>query len=117
MSRFDPGLQPERTALAWRRTAVSVLVGSAAGGRLLAGQLGAGAVVLGIAGCAFAVWLHAAAGARARRTSRALARDGHLGRGPDGRVLALTCAFSVLVGAFAVSVVLGHGLSGILTSR
>jgi hypothetical protein len=39
--RAHPGLQPERTALAWRRTALSVTVGSLVGLRVLPPQLGA----------------------------------------------------------------------------
>lgn len=39
--RAHPGLQPERTALAWRRTALSVTVGSLVGLRVLPPHLGA----------------------------------------------------------------------------
>ena len=46
-SLFDAGLQPERTALAWRRTALSLTVGSLIGARLLTEQWGGLALVLG----------------------------------------------------------------------
>ena len=37
---FDPGLQPERTALAWQRTGLSIALGLLVGARLVA-HLGA----------------------------------------------------------------------------
>ena len=99
----DPGLQPERTALAWRRTALSVLIGSAAGARILAPHLGAGAVVLGVLGCGFGAWVHLVAGRSTHRRSAA--------------PLAVTAGFCLLLGAVAASFVVLHGLRGILTSR
>lgn len=49
----DRGLQPERTSLAWRRTALSVAVGSLVGLRVLPPHLG----VLGYVACALGlVW-------------------------------------------------------------
>ena len=37
---FDPGLQPERTRLAWQRTAISIAVGALVYARIEAGVLG-----------------------------------------------------------------------------
>jgi hypothetical protein len=39
---WDPGLQPERTALAWRRTGLALTVGSLIGLRVLPPLLGSG---------------------------------------------------------------------------
>lgn len=49
---FDPGLQPERTALAWRRTALTFALSPLLAARLLAPQFGllaAGAALFGLA--------------------------------------------------------------------
>lgn len=115
--RFDAGLQPERTALAWRRTALAVLVGSALLGRLLAPRSGTAAVVLAVAGCGAGAALHVAAGARGRGTVRALLRDGHLRAGPGAGLLAATAGVAVLLGVSATVLVLSATHGGILTSR
>ena len=49
-SPADPGLQPERTSLAWRRTALSVAVGSLIGLRVLPPELGAFGYVVSVLG-------------------------------------------------------------------
>ena len=114
---FDPGLQPERTSLAWRRTALSLVAGSLAGARLLAPQLGPPALALGAAGAALGAWVWVAAGRRGRRVSRELLRSGSLQAGPHAGLLAATALGCVLLGAAGAWVVLDAGLRGILTSR
>ncbi|WP_374946201.1 DUF202 domain-containing protein [Agreia sp.] len=53
----DPGLQPERSELAWRRTALTIAVGSLISMRVLPITLGHPAwSLVGVAGLAFAVW-------------------------------------------------------------
>ena len=56
---FDAGLQPERTALAWRRTALAVAVASLAALRVLPEVLGSWALIPAalIAGTAFVALL------------------------------------------------------------
>ena len=58
MTARDIGAQPERTALAWRRTALALVVGSVVAARLTAPVLGVLGVVIGVlgAGLAAAVW-------------------------------------------------------------
>lgn len=69
---FDPGMQPERTDLAWRRSTLSVIVGALIALRLLPPTLGTGGVVVGLGGLLVAVLLWPLARRRARRTQQAL---------------------------------------------
>lgn len=59
---FDPGLQPERTWLAWRRTLLALAVGSLIALRILPPVLGTWAIWLGPAGLlpSCALWMLAA---------------------------------------------------------
>jgi hypothetical protein len=107
---FDPGLQPERTALAWRRTGLAVAVGAIAGTRVLAPTLGAGAVVVGLLGLALATLLVVGSTRRARRTQVALLRDGCLASGPGGRLIAAVCIACTSVGVAALAVVVAAHL-------
>jgi uncharacterized membrane protein YidH (DUF202 family) len=102
---FDPGLQPERTLLAWRRTALALGVGSAVGARLALPVLGAGAVVLGLLGALTALAAYVAASRRYRRAHRAL--TGGAGLPTGGAPLALTAATAAALGIGALLYALG----------
>lgn len=95
MTRFDPGLQPERTALAWRRTALAVAVGSLVASRLV--DL-AGAWLLAVAGAALGLGMLLAARRRAVRIDRALRTDGNLAAGPGAGLIAATTVVAVVAG-------------------
>jgi uncharacterized membrane protein YidH (DUF202 family) len=69
---FDPGLQPERTALAWRRTALTLAVGAVVSFRLLPPVLGAWSIGVGAAGLLLSATTWILAGRRAHRVQRAL---------------------------------------------
>ena len=104
---FDPGLQPERTALAWRRTGLAVAVGAVAGARLLAEALGVAAVVVLVLGLGLAALFLFGATRRARRAQIALLRDGNLASGPGGRLLAVVSIACTALGVVALAVVVG----------
>ena len=65
----DPGMQQERTTLAWRRTGLSLIVGSLTIGRLTLETLGPVVVIPTVMTSALAVWVVLEA-LRARRLSR-----------------------------------------------
>ena len=72
---FDPGLQPERTALAWRRTTVSLIVGALVSLRILPQTLGQWTFVIGFGGLIVAGILWRQSSHRARLTTHCL-REG-----------------------------------------
>lgn len=65
----DPGMQQERTTLAWRRTGLSLLVGSLTIGRLTLDTLGILVVIPTAMTAVIALWIIAVA-LRERRLSR-----------------------------------------------
>ncbi len=103
---FDPGLQPERTALAWRRTALAFTVGPLAAARLLAPELGllsAGAALFGLAlGMSVAV----AARARYRAVHRALTGEGEAHRLPGGVLLLAAAVVPLVAGVVVLGVLI-----------
>jgi uncharacterized membrane protein YidH (DUF202 family) len=96
---FDPGLQPERTELAWRRTVVGLIIGALVALRLLPPVLGSWAVLVAVAGLVAAALLWVLADRRERRIQRALL-DGTTSL-PGGGLLLL------LAGLAAVGAALG----------
>lgn len=107
MTLFDPGLQPERTELAWRRTALTVGVGSLVTLRLLPAVLGHAAwSLVGVAGLLFSATLWLVARIRYRAVNAALARDGDHACLPDGRLAAVTAAAVSGAGVGALALLL-----------
>lgn len=100
-SPFDPGLQPERTLLAWRRTCLALAVASAVMVRFAGDAVGAPAAIAGVAGIATAAGAYFRASRRYRRAHEGLHRDGELPI--DGLALGLMTLTLLLlaVGAFA----------------
>lgn len=89
-ARELPGLQHERTALAWQRTALSLVAGAAAISRLTYGELGGAALL----GTGFAIML----GGMLFWTSRVRYRHrGPSASGPARRCAGRNVAFSSLI--------------------
>ena len=107
-SPFDPGLQPERTLLAWRRTCLALAVVSAVLVRFAGETLGASAALLGVAGVATAAAAYIRAARRYRRTHEGLIRDSELPI--DGLALALLTLTLLLICAGALAYVVGVGV-------
>jgi len=103
---FDPGLQPERTGLAWQRTCLAFLVGSLVAMKVLPNILGAWSVLLGAAGAVEAAILLVAVRRRYLRNYQSLTS------GPGGDVL---LADGRLVAVLAVSAGAAGAVSLVLT--
>lgn len=107
-SVFDPGLQAERTALAWRRTALAMSVASVGAAQLAAPTLGAFAVVLGVLGLFQAAFVAAVAWHRYQAVHASLhGRQDLLGVQRAGLAIAAMAGSGVLVGILALGFVLG----------
>jgi len=101
---FDPGLQPERTALAWRRTGLALLVGSFVAARTLPELIGAWSALLGLTGVMIAGILLAMIHLRYRRHHRQLTTTGDRSPIAEGRLIAAAAAF-VFTGALVSIIV------------
>lgn len=106
---FDAGLQAERTALAWRRTALAMAVGAVGVGRLAVPVLGALALLAAAVGLAQAVLVAVAAGRRYRLVHESLTSRGDLTgvRQAGVPIGALACS-GLLIGALALAFVVGR---------
>ena len=106
---YDPGLQPERTLLAWRRTALALAVVSAAIARYAGDRLGlVTAALVGVMGVAGAAWAYHRATQRYRRMHLWLRREDTLDG--DGLAFVVASASLGLVAVAAAVYVLQVGL-------
>ena len=105
MTPFDPGLQPERTALTWRRAALSLAIGSLAAGRVARAWWSAARWLVAAAGTALGFGLLLTARRRTALIDRALRADGDLRFGPGAGLIAVTTVVAVLVGVVGLVVV------------
>ena len=88
---FDQGLQPERTALAWRRTSLSLTVGALVGTRVLPHFWGASELIIAGAGVIASLAVMTLAHRRYRTHHHRLTTGQAEHRGlPDGRLPAIT---------------------------
>lgn len=109
MTVFDPGLQPERTLLAWRRTCLALGVGSAVAARFAAPQAGALAAALGLCGVVLALAAYLAAGRRHRRAHDALTAGRALAH-QDAVPLALLAGALAALASACAAYVLWEGI-------
>ena len=109
---FDPGLQPERTALAWLRTALVVTVGSLIGLRVLPHYWGPVGLVLAGAGALASMALIGLAARRYRLTQQRLTAPGRpAGPVPDGRLPALLAGLTLAAALTAAALVIWVALA------
>jgi uncharacterized membrane protein YidH (DUF202 family) len=104
--RLDPGLQAERTLLAWQRTSLSVAAGGALLLHLSAERLGTFGVAAGIAALCVSMAAHLAS----RRRYSSLHRDLYgFGRVQDaGVACALVSLAAIALAAVAVGLWIGR---------
>jgi len=108
---FDPGLQPERTELAWRRTALAFAVGSLVALRLLPAAFENGWWSLaGVAGLAASALVWVMARSRSRAVNSVLAADGDHASMPGAGVLATLTGLAIAAGLAGVAIVVAISL-------
>lgn len=101
---YDPGLQPERVALSWQRTSMSIAIGALFYSRLIAHVVGLWALLPAVAGLALGGVMGLKAHARYRHHHRVLNRsEGQLA---DGLLMAIVAASVFAAGVFALVVML-----------
>lgn len=104
---FDPGLQPERTELSWRRTCLALGIGSLVAMRILPEVFGNAWWALGgMIGVLVSGALWTVARRRYRHSTRALERHGDRALLPDGLLPIALTAFIITIGVVSVTLIL-----------
>lgn len=109
---FDPGLQPERTRLAWRRTLLALVVAVVVGERVLAPVIGRAALVGAGAALLVVLALSVLVAARTRAADASLRSCGDLSAGHGAGVLAATALLCAGAGALALVLLVVRALAG-----
>lgn len=113
MALFDPGLQPERTELAWRRTTLAIAVGSLVAMRLLPEVLGHVLwIIPGVAGLIVSGWIWLRARRRYARVSASAIAHGDRAIAPDGRLPLVLAGFATVVGALGLMIIAVAAVGG-----
>ncbi|MCU1477026.1 MAG: hypothetical protein JWQ64_1719 [Subtercola sp.] len=111
---FDRGLQAERTALAWRRTGLSLALGSLAAARVLSDALGLFSYALGLVGLATAAYVITKADRRYRVAHASLTSTAEHPAGPrlttGGALLGAMTLFVLAAGVLGVVFVLASAV-------
>lgn len=102
---IDPGLQPERTLLAWRRTCLTLAVGLAVAIRFSDFFDPLAALLIGIPALAAVGGAYVATSLRYRSAARAFAHDPERLRS-GGRAIAAVALISLVLGVFGLGFVL-----------
>lgn len=102
---YDPGLQAERTLLAWRRTCLAFILASAVVVRFTVESAGSVAVLVGALGALLALVAYLAAHRRYRAAHRSLVARGMLDTGGLPMLAATLAALSLGVVAAVYAVV------------
>jgi len=103
---LPPGVQPERTALAWRRTSLALAAGSLVAGRVAEPLTGPLIWVVAVLGAVAALGLARAGSRRAARWATVIGHEPEPVPGPGGRTLALCAGGVLLIGVVALALVL-----------
>lgn len=109
-SPADSGLQAERTSLAWRRTALSVAIGSLVGMRVLPPHLGAFGYIASLTGLLWSLDLAVSAARRYGQADELLRSTGR--QRAAGVTVARTAVLTGLAGVVALVGVLVIGTLG-----
>jgi uncharacterized membrane protein YidH (DUF202 family) len=98
----ERGLQPERTALAWRRTGLALVTGTAAGLRTLPAAFGPWSTLAASALCVLAATAVATSHLRYRWHEHALSPTGLHGTLPTGALAGLVATTATFLAVLAL---------------